>query len=90
MSKKTHTIQTKYGDFSVQIWYDPRDKAYLVETKGFDRTMTFGATITEAKRMAKELIELLVESAMDEGKVVVDEKMRILGQRVKPGTLELV
>jgi len=83
--KKLHTIKTKYGDFSTNIWYDGKDKAYLVETKGFDRTMTFGSTIAEAKKKANELIELLVECALDEGSIVIDEKMRVVGQNIKPG-----
>lgn len=89
MAKKIHKIITKYGEFSVTIWYDKRDKAYLAETKEFDRSMTFGRTLAEAKRMAAELIELLVECYRDEGKIVVDEKFRILGQRIKPGILQL-
>jgi predicted RNase H-like HicB family nuclease len=87
--KKFYTIKTKYGDFSVAIWCDRQDKVYLVETKEFDKTMTFGKSLAEAKKMAIELIELLVECAKDEGKIVVDEKMRVLGQRVRPGPLQL-
>lgn len=88
--KKLHTIKTKYGDFSTNIWYDTKDRAYLVETKGFDRTMTFGMTLPEAKKKAVELIELLVECALNEGSIVIDEKMRVIGQNIKPGkTLQL-
>ena len=82
--KKKYLIKTKYGDFQVSIWYDKSDKAYLVETVGFDKTMTFGASLAEAKRMAKELIELLVECAMDDGNVVVDSMMRVVGKKIKP------
>ena len=82
--KKKYLIKTKYGDFQVSIWYDKSDKSYLVETVGFDKTMTFGASVAEAKRMAKELIELLVECALDDGNVVVDSMMRVVGKKVKP------
>src|SRR3989338_4856293 len=82
--KKRHLIKTKYGDFQVSIWYDKSDKTYLVETVGFDKTMTFGASIAEAKRMAKELIELLAECALKDGNVVVDSTMRVVGKKVKP------
>ena len=82
--KKKHLIKTKYGDFQVAIWYDKSDKSYLVETVGFDKTMTFGASLAEAKRMAKELIELLVECALEEGNIVVDSAMRVAGRKIKP------
>lgn len=82
--KKKYLINTKYGDFQVSIWYDKSDKVYLVETFGFDKTMTFGASIAEAKRMAKELIELLAECALEEGNVVVDSAMRVVGKKIKP------
>ena len=82
--KKKYLIKTKYGDFQVAIWYDKSDKSYLVETVGFDKTMTFGASLAEAKRMAKELIELLVECALEEGNIVVDSAMRVAGRKIKP------
>ncbi len=82
--KDNHLIRTKYGSFQVSIWYDKRDKTYLVETHGFDKTMTFGASLMDAKRMAKDLIELLVESAMDEGNIVINRAMRAIGRKVRP------
>jgi predicted RNase H-like HicB family nuclease len=82
--KKNHLIRTKYGSFQVSIWYDKRDKAYLVETHGFDKTMTFGRSIMDAKHMARDLIEMLVESAMDEGNIVIDSAMRVIGRKVRP------
>jgi len=85
--KKKHAIQTKYGNFDVAIWYDKLDKAYLVETVGFNKTMTFGRSLSEAKRMAKDLLELLVECEHDAGRAVVDTKMHITGKGVKPGSI---
>ena len=82
--KKQYPIKTKYGTFRASIWYDKSDKAYLVETIGFDKTMTFGRTLAEAKHMAQELIELLVESALQDGNIVVDSAMRVIGRRIKP------
>lgn len=84
LMKKEHSIKTKYGSFQVSIWYDKRDKAYLVETIGFDKTMTFGKSLADAKHMAKDLIELLVEVALDEGNIVVDSAMRVIGRRIRP------
>lgn len=86
MKKKYH-IKTKYGVFQVSIWYDKRDKAFLVETVGFDKTATFGRTLAEAKKMAKELIELLVESVLDEGNIVVDSMMHVVGKKLKPESI---
>ena len=85
--KKKYSIKTEYGAFQAAIWYDKRDSTYLVETIGFDRTMTFGKSLAEAKRMAKELIELLVESTMDEGNAVVDSNMRVVGKKIKPESI---
>ena len=82
--KKKYSIKTEYGPFQAVIWYDKRDKAYLAEAVAFDRTMTYGKSLAEAKRMAKELIELLVESTVDEGNAVVDSNMRVVGKKIKP------
>lgn len=78
--KKKFLIKTKYGVFSVFIWYDRQDKLYLVETLSFDRTMTQGSTLADAKYMAKDLIELLCEVAFDDGKIVIDEKGMVFGK----------
>lgn len=85
--KKKHSIKTKHGIFEVAIWYDKQDKAYLVETAGFNKTMTFGRSLDEAKRMAKDLLELLVECELDAGRAVVDREMHITGKGVKPGSI---
>lgn len=83
LPKLIYLIKTKYGAFRVRIWYDKRDKIYLVSVLSFDDTMTQGSTLTEAKHMAEDLIELLCEVAFDEGKVIVDDEHKIAG-RGKP------
>ena len=75
--KKKYLIKTKYGNFNANIWRDRADKLYLVEVPSFDKTMTQGSTLTDAKYMAKDLIELLCEVAFDDGKVVVDDERHI-------------
>ncbi|HEY4517166.1 MAG TPA: type II toxin-antitoxin system HicB family antitoxin [Candidatus Paceibacterota bacterium] len=75
--KKIYLIKTKYGSFNTSIWYDHSDKLYLVEVPSFDRTMTQGSTLVDAKRMAKDLIELLCEVAFDEQKLVIDDERRV-------------
>jgi len=78
--KKKYLIKTKYGDFQALIWLDRSDKLYLVEVPSFDKTMTQGSTLADAKYMAKDLIELLCEVAFEDGKVVIDNEGHISGK----------
>lgn len=72
--KKKYPIKTKYGEFQATIWYDRADKIYLVEVPSFDKTMTQGVDLADAKYMAKDLIEGLSEIAFDDGKIVIDDR----------------
>jgi len=78
--KKRYPIKTKYGVFHATIWYDKPDKLYLVEVPSFDKTMTQGSTLADAKYMVKDLIELLCEVAFADGKVVIDEQGVVAGR----------
>ncbi|OGG53575.1 hypothetical protein A3C20_00905 [Candidatus Kaiserbacteria bacterium RIFCSPHIGHO2_02_FULL_55_25] len=78
--KKKYPIKTKYGVFQASIWYDKQDKLYLAEVPSFDKTMTQGSTLADAKYMAKDLIELLCEVAFDDGKMVVDDEGHVVGK----------
>jgi len=78
--KKRYAIKTKYGVFNAAIWFDRADKLYLVEVQSFDKTMTQGSSLADAKYMAKDLIELLCEVAFDDGKMVVDDEGHISGK----------
>ena len=75
--KKFFTIKTEYGTFQALIWQDRRDKIYLVEVPSFDRAMTQGHTLADAKYMAGDLINLLCEVALDDGKVVIDDTRHV-------------
>lgn len=75
--KKGYLIKTKYGDFQAVIWLDRRDKIYLAQVASFDRAMTQGSTLPDAKRMAADIIELLCEEALDDGKVIIDDNRRV-------------
>ena len=75
--KKKYLIKTKYGDFQAFIWFDKRDKLYLAQVLSFDSSMTQGSSLGDAKRMAADLIELLCEEALDEGKVIIDDNRRV-------------
>ena len=78
--KKIYSIATKYGVWNADIWYDKRDKAYLVEVPSLNRAATFGKSLAEAKYMAQDLIELLCTVAFDKGKVVIDDTQRLVGR----------
>lgn len=75
-TKETYSILTKYGTFSATIWHEKKEKLFLVELPDFDHAMTQGTTLVEARRMAKDLLEILCESAFDDGKAVIDNKRR--------------
>ena len=78
--KRKYIIKTRYGNFNVSIWYDRADKLYLVEVPSFDKTMTQGSTLADAKYMAKDVIELLCEVAFDDGKIVIDDRGMATGK----------
>ncbi|MSU74259.1 type II toxin-antitoxin system HicB family antitoxin [Candidatus Kaiserbacteria bacterium] len=78
--KKKYLIKTKYGNFNAIIWREVAEKLYLVEVPSFNKTMTQGTTLTDAKYMAQDLIELLCEVAFDEGKVVIDDGRHIVAR----------
>lgn len=83
--EQTYPIDTKHGVFSVLIWYDARDKAYLVRGARLPAVVTFGKTLAEAKRMAREALELYCDSVIEQGKIVIDDTRRIVGQLPKSG-----
>lgn len=78
--KNKYSIKTKYGTFVAVIWYDRADKMYLVEVPSFDKTMTQGSNLADAKYMARDVIELLCEVAFDDGKMVIDDEGRVVGK----------
>ena len=63
--KKKYLIKTRCGFWETHIWYDKRDRAYLVKVPHLPSAVTFGWTLTEAKKMAVEVIELVSEIASD-------------------------
>lgn len=75
--KKKYLIKTKYGNFNAAIWHEVAEKLYLVEVPSFNKTMTQGSTLADAKYMAKDLIELLCEVAFNDGKIIIDDERRI-------------
>jgi len=64
-AKKYVAVQTKYGKHV--CLFEPDDKrGYVVTVPGLPGTVTWGKTTTEAKKMAKEAIELCVECLAQE------------------------
>lgn len=80
-------IQTKYGQFKVFIWRDKKKKVYLVKAADLPEVVTFGASLIEAKRMAKDAIEIYCESMMDVGKIIIDDSRRVVGKLPKSRVL---
>ncbi|MBI3335042.1 MAG: hypothetical protein HY001_00895 [Candidatus Portnoybacteria bacterium] len=75
--KHKFLIKTKYGSFNAIVWHDRADKIYLVKLLSFDKTMTQGSTVADAKYMARDCAELLCEVAFDDGKIVVDDQGKV-------------
>ena len=89
-TKQERLIRTSKGEFRASIWYDKRDKAYLVKVPSIPGAVTFGRTLAHAKQMAQEVIELLCGLALDEGKLVIDDRRRVIGNAPKVGIVSLV
>lgn len=89
-NKQRFLIRTKDGAFRVRIWRDKGDRAYLVQGIGLPEVVTFGRTLAEAKRMAREALELYCECAIDENKIVIDDQGRALGKLPRSRVIELV
>lgn len=79
-SKKEYKIQTKLGVHKSVIWWNKEDKVYLVDVPGLPGVVTFGKSLTEAKHMAKDAIELYGDCVIDDGKVIIDDNGRVFGK----------
>ena len=77
--KKTISIKTKYGTYNVSIWFDSKDKTYLVKALGLPNVVTFGTSLADAKRMAKDAIELYYDCVVKKS-VAIDYQNRITGK----------
>lgn len=67
MLKKEYNIDTKHGTYKAQIWRDAKEKVYLVQIPAFPELATFGASLADAKRMAKDIIQLHCGCLIEEG-----------------------
>ena len=81
-SKKTRLVldvKTKSGTFKTVFKWYKSDKAYVVTVPSLNGIATFGKTLTEAKRMAKEAIELFCEDVVEKGNIIIDDKKMAVG-----------
>lgn len=62
MAKKTLTIKTQYGLFDCVFEPEKDMGGYVVVAKGINGAVSWGKNLTEAKKMAKEVIEGVVEA----------------------------
>ena len=75
--KKKYALKTRFGIFQIYIWQDKRDKMYIAEVPAFGGVLTQGGTVSEAKRMAIDLIELLSEETLSRGNAILDDQKHL-------------
>ena len=86
--KKQITIRTRHGSYHAQIWRDEKSKTYGAKVLGFpEEVVTFGASLTDVKRMIKDAIELHCDCLIDEKKLVLDDTRRVAGRIPKSRVL---
>jgi len=74
-------LKTKEGTFRVKFEWDSRDKAYLVTVPSLPGAVTFGLTLGEAKKMAREVIELHCECMVEEGYIIIDDSKKLVNPK---------
>jgi len=78
-SQKKLNIATRKGTFVCVFKWDKKDKAFLVSVPSLPEVFTFGRTFRDAKKMAKDAIELYCDYLIDEGKIVIDDTRKAFG-----------
>ena len=89
IQKKIYSIKTKEGVFNAKIWLDKNDNVYLVQGINFPEVVTFGKTLSEAKKMAKEAFKLYCECVLDDNKIIIDDERRAIGRLPKSHIIPL-
>ena len=72
MKKREVTIKTRFGAHICV--FDPDEKGYVVTAKDVPGVVTWGKNLTEAKDMAKEALELMIETIAIESPASVSIK----------------
>lgn len=75
MKKREVTIKTRFGAHI--CLFDPDGNGYVVTAKDVPGVVTWGKNLTEAKKMAKEALELMIETVAIESPISVPVKNNI-------------
>ena len=86
-NEKEYIVHTKHGTYAVRIWRNERENVYSVRIQAFPELATFGTSLADAKRMAKDIIQLHCDCLIKEGKLVVDDSRRVAGNVPKSRVL---
>lgn len=78
--KKEFFVKTRTGSFRVVVWWDEKDRTYLVKVPSLPEVVTFGTSIIDAKRMAKDAVELYCDCEVGEGNLIIDDLKNIIGK----------
>lgn len=78
-NRKEFKVQTRGGIYKTVIWWDKKDKSYLVKVPSLPGVVTFGTSIVDAKKMAKDAIELYCDCVLSEGKIIIDDSGQAIG-----------
>ncbi|KKU58773.1 MAG: hypothetical protein UX81_C0016G0012 [Parcubacteria group bacterium GW2011_GWA2_47_12] len=87
MKSVKNLIETRHGSYYATVAYSARDKVYFVSIPAFPGVMTEARSLIEAKKFAREVIELQCLAALDEGKIVIDDTRQVHGRFVRAGAL---
>lgn len=90
MKSLKNLIETRYGSFFMVVKFSARDKVYFISLPAFPGVTTEARSTQEAKKFAKEVIELQCMAALDDGKIIIDDTRRVHGRYVRSGALALV
>jgi len=72
MKKREITIKTRFGAHI--CLFEPDDKGYIVTAKDVPGVVTWGKNLTHAKEMAREALELMIETIAIESPLSVPVK----------------
>ncbi len=89
MKSVKNLVETRYGSFFVSIVYRARERIYIIAIPAFPGIVTEARSLSEAKKFAKEVIELQCLAAIEEGKIVIDDTRKVYGKFVRSGALAL-
>lgn len=79
VKKLALSIETKRGTYEAIFRWDVKDKAYIVNVPSLSGVVTFGKNLKDAKRMAKDAIELYCEYLIEDGNIIIDDQEKAVG-----------